>query len=559
MADYFAHIYHGAIMMKTRLEKIFASFNNLAGNDKAAYLCIVIFIVFLVSYGFLFHKLPDELPSNPEVDGYLLQATSIGHGLIPAMDVFHPLGYSALVAVPGFLVNDYVLGGVIISALSAGLFLLYIYLTGKKIFNSQVGLGATILCMLSFTVMQAGIRTASDMTFAACCMAVIYYTLKIQDNTEYKNFVVLGVFTAIAYVTRYNALLLLPIILVSLVITAKKHGLLVKQWVTFMAVLSMFVLPQLLITYFQYGSPFYNEAWRNIALVIFGGLHDNAWGYATSVTFSEFINSMARYPGLAFGHFIGNLVQFFGMSWELLMGNNALYHIPYDRYVRYLYFAAILWPMAIMSIAGIYTAIKNKTINRNYLTLILLYLTIYIVVFSFCFTVEERLMMPILGVTNIFLIYLVFGLFKGSARYQTIVVLYVFIPLLVTGAVALYDYAGMDPVTDLKIAQTLENRNNDSITIAGTATFLQPYLSCNYTRIPYATGAEVDSPQLYNRMLKNFLDNGHYDYLIVGRSGYSYPGLSDPRNNIYPYLKYDGTDSTENVIVYTIDPRAAYG
>lgn len=231
----------------------------------------LLYLGFLLFYAAIFHPVKDAALDNPELDFYERYAARIAAGELPR-DPFRPALYPALGAIAGKLTGDYYHACQFISILSGAAFVVLSFLIARQLFGLPAAWIAATLVAVNPHVILASSRAASDMLFQALAMAALFVCITFNK----KRAILLGVLFGLAFVTRYTAVALLPVI--AMAFYRNRQALSYKDYAAFGLAALLTASPQLILNQVQFGSPFYNENWRNVAIHYFGlrGLDWNA-------------------------------------------------------------------------------------------------------------------------------------------------------------------------------------------------------------------------------------------------------------------------------------------
>jgi len=153
-----------------------------------------------------------------------------------------------------------------------------VYLLGKKLFNEKVGLYSAILFLLIplHVIYSAKILTGVLFTFFVLLTFLIFWKGYEENNKKYK--VLFGVFLALALLSRYTALWIMPIFLIYFLVRDKSIKFLKDKYLWY-SVLAFFgtLIPWFIYGIFEYNNP--------IGAFIHGAKASGYWGGLQSWTF----------------------------------------------------------------------------------------------------------------------------------------------------------------------------------------------------------------------------------------------------------------------------------
>jgi 4-amino-4-deoxy-L-arabinose transferase-like glycosyltransferase len=161
-----------------------------------------------------------------------------------------------------------------VGALSVGL----VYLLGKKLFNEKVGLYSAILFLLLplHVIYSAKILTGVLFTFFVLLTFFSFWKGYEENNKKHK--VLFGVFLALALLSRYTALWIIPIFLIHFLVRDKSIKFLKDKYLWY-SILAFFgtLIPWFIYGIFEYNNP--------IGTFIHGAKASRYWGGLQSWTF----------------------------------------------------------------------------------------------------------------------------------------------------------------------------------------------------------------------------------------------------------------------------------
>jgi 4-amino-4-deoxy-L-arabinose transferase-like glycosyltransferase len=140
-------------------------------------------------------------------------------------------------------------------SLLASLSIIFIYLLGKEMFNDKVGIIASIILTLSPIHIYFS-KTLLVHTTAIFFTLVALFFLKKGENTKKSYlFLLAGIFSAFAILTRFTYLALIPILIINLIIFKSKYDF--KKIIFLIIGLAIPLLPYLIWSQITYRNPLY--------------------------------------------------------------------------------------------------------------------------------------------------------------------------------------------------------------------------------------------------------------------------------------------------------------
>ncbi len=244
--------------------------------------------------GLYFHPI---LGMYCEFDDYVGQARGLTAGRLP-YDVFHPLGYPALSAPFGLLFGDFFLGARLVSAVAGGLLVWSTYHFVRISWSVPAARLAALWIAVHPQVIVDALQATSDMMAAGTAMLVLFLTgLALQNRTRLVQFT-LGLSFGLAYWTRYPAVALLIAIVPALAYAPGVgwRGRLAR-FLVFGGGAALALLPHCLLTIAQWGKPFHDENWRNLAMSNFGSTDGSAnFHYLSTMPFDSWWSVLQHDP-----------------------------------------------------------------------------------------------------------------------------------------------------------------------------------------------------------------------------------------------------------------------
>ena len=226
-------------------------------------LALFYFITMLIC-SLLFHKIEGYGVGTDFYQNYVPEAKSLLTGKL-LIDAFRGPIYPILLSLFQKVLLDYFISGLFINVLSASLALWFIFELFTSIFDRAIAFFSTIFIMSNPIFVQFTYSNGTDMLFFLFSYITLY--LFLRRGNDIKTIVLLALFTASAYLIRYNGIFLLSIVPVVLLLNVwgsnfKKNLLNLGLYVLLFI---LFISPWCIYTYLNKGDFFYNHNYWNIA------------------------------------------------------------------------------------------------------------------------------------------------------------------------------------------------------------------------------------------------------------------------------------------------------
>lgn len=229
------------------------------------------------------------------------------------VDGIYPFGYPMLLHAVAGLVTDYALAAKLISLGAALVALVFFYKTCLRLFKAD-GLALLLTAFLAFDT--AFFRTAmldgTDMA-ALAALTVFFFYLTELPGLRLRPLFLAGLALGLGYLIRYSVLAALPAALLAILLqTGSQARVRGKQAAALLAGYALGAAPQLVLSLYVKGNPFFNEQYRNIWFGMYGqGDWGSHWKEATAVT--SFWQVIAHDPRLFLDNLGVNMSKVFFM------------------------------------------------------------------------------------------------------------------------------------------------------------------------------------------------------------------------------------------------------
>lgn len=500
---------------------------------------LVVYLIFLVVFGVRYHVLESL---GPEFDDYTGKADELRAGTLPR-DPYRPLLYPLLTAAAGEIFNDTFAGGRFVSTLCACLFVMFTWMTGRRVFGEPAASIAVLLLMLNFHVATFGMSVSTDMTFAALLSALIYFSLMAAGRPGGGLALIVGFLFAAAFFTRYSAAFILPVPVVAIMINRGNRntdrGL--KLAALFLISALIILVPHFVLNTKVFGSPLYNENWKNLAFKLYG---NKDWDYFGRIQFNGLYDVIRSDPS----RWLRSSASEFARSFS-----STLYYLGGKGAAGFLFIA--------LGLAGLAAMIRRMD---RYRFIMLLTILLLAAGGALTFFSGVRFLLPVLGLYYLAIAELAAGRGRLARLRRCSAAPIVSLSLLIALVIATIhtgirhlDYFIQDHrVEELEAAKMLEHEHGDGIVVLGTFPLMQRHVSYRYLQLELPAGGErMSSGSYVDRMLEQ-VRMEKADFVIIARALRPAKPPEPPANEAAP-LFLSAWHSGERVTVYRVVTRPA--
>jgi dolichyl-phosphate-mannose-protein mannosyltransferase len=493
--------------------------NGAATADRCALATALALLLALALYGSRFHWV--EEAGTAERDGYVGQAELLLSGSLPR-DPYRPLLYPLLTAALSPLTGGPFAAARLLSNLAAAGLAWLAYAYGRRLAGAATGGWAMALAAVNPNLWTIGQHVTTDMLFAALAAASLLAGLHYQQAPAAAPALAAGLALGLAAFTRANALFLVPALVVAWLLAAPKEpaarepasgprrggrgrrlGHLAMAAVAAVVVL----LPHWALRYAQFGDPFYDENWKNLALKLYGWPD---WSYLERVPFRSLAAVVARDPAAVLRGGLAELWRFATAGAAQLLGT---------------------WPHVVLFAAGALWAVAPRGTRRLRRTRrsaawLLFALGTFLAATAFAFFTWGRLLLLLLPGAYA----LGFAPWGGApdtrggsgtfGRRRLVLAAIgaaaVLLLAVKTFAYRLPAFAARHPYVEVEMLQRLDAELPAGAALGGSSPFLGRYLRHRYVALPDVFGPETTRPDLYYAKLRPLLRREGVAYLVIG-------------------------------------------
>ena len=288
------------------------------------------------------HRVGDYMTETDFYGQYAQGARLIQHGrLEPARYGVVGPGYEVALAAAGLVVRNLFLAAGLLSVASSSLALLLWSALLRRRADARVGLGTALFIATNATFFRYGYSVTTD-AFALALQAAALYLLLARPGARAAAWA--GALTALAFLTRYNAGVLLPAGLVAIAAGGtlqEKRG---RAALLFAAGFLLPVLPWVLYSLAR-GTGFTSQLHHNIAYEVFArakGIPWDTYQRTMQPQFHSLADVIARDPGAVAGRMLFNVVDHLRLDATSLLG----------------------WPLALCAVLGLGLGLADGTLRR---------------------------------------------------------------------------------------------------------------------------------------------------------------------------------------------------
>jgi len=272
--------------------RLIGNFDRYFDHKYSPFILSVFYSISILIIALVWHTIGDYYVETDFYWSYAPQAKSILNGII-VIDDFKGPGYPILLALGKIFIDDYFKVGILLSALSGGIVLFFLYRTIQRLFNGEIAFLVTVATMLNKIFVQYSYTASTDMVFSALILAAIYLLFK-DDAFSIFSLLLAGIVSGYAYIVRYNGIALVVGFIFTFILFNAKQCPIKKRLSAlgyYLLGFAIIWLPWSLFLLVKTGDVFYQKNYLNMAFEVYGKRHfqwDEWWtkeaGKFTSLT-----------------------------------------------------------------------------------------------------------------------------------------------------------------------------------------------------------------------------------------------------------------------------------
>jgi 4-amino-4-deoxy-L-arabinose transferase-like glycosyltransferase len=331
------------------------------------------YVVVMTVLGLVFHRMADGQSESDFLGSYVPQARSFLDGTV-AIDPYRGPLYPICVAIVYVPLRVFGAGlfeaGIVLSALSAGVFVYLAYLLLGRLFSPRTARVASVLLVANPIFARFSYSTGNDMFFAAVATLAAAVFL-LPRRGRWWQWVIAGALAGLTYLTRYNGVALLVAMLVGGIgVNVRRLSWRRRAVMALVLTASFFVTitPWGLYCASNVGQFFYNRNYENIA-----------FGFYLDTVYTDVFQKEHEGEFDSFGEVVGHdPVKFVAAIPQQLAGHLAN---TWSRVVG--------WPAGILAVIGLaflYTRRPDRRQVTYYLFAVCFLFVLVLVFFAERFT-----------------------------------------------------------------------------------------------------------------------------------------------------------------------------
>jgi hypothetical protein len=449
-----------------------------------------------------------EEAGTAERDGYVGQAQQLLAGSLPR-DPYRPLLYPLLTAALTPVTGDPFAAARLLSNLAAAGLAWLAYTYGKRLAGAAAGGWAMALAAVNPNLWIIGQHVSTDMLFAALAAAGLLAGLQYLQAPGPGPAAAAGLALGLAAFTRSNALFLVPALLAAwwlapaggrIAGTHSAGDRRLGHLALAACAAALVLLPHWALRHAQFGNPFHDENWKNLAWKLYGYPD---WSYLDRVPFRSLAAVVSHDPAAVLRGGISELWRFATDGAAQLFGT---------------------WAHVLLVIAGSLWAVANRG-TRRVAAWLLFALGTFLAATAFAFFTWGRLLLLLLPGAYA-LAFAPFVLVAGrkpvGGRRLRLVLAgigaaAVLLLAVKTFAFRLPAFAARHPYVEVEVLRRLDRELPAGAALGGSSPFLGRYLRHRYVGLPDAYGPETTQPELYYAKLLPLLRQAGVAYLVIGQ------------------------------------------
>lgn len=475
---------------------------------------------------------PMELADfNSEIDGFVASSETLRRFGLP-MDPFRPLLYPILVAALSSAMKPFAAAR-LLSNLAAGGFVLTGFFLAERALDRRAAWMVMASLALNPHVLLHGQLATSDMTFSAFAVLTLYLAVRLAERLT--PIAALGLAAALAATafTRYQAAALGPAVVWAFLCHTEIPWRRRVAWLFGLgAATAILLIPHFTLNTLQFGDPFFNMNWGNLALKLYG---NGDWTYLERVPFHGWTGVIAAGPGTFLRATVMEFAGLFPHSFAYLLGGDV---------------TGIIF--VVLALFGLLRAHARDGLAPSIHATLVLFTAATLLGVCATFYAYPRLLIVLLPVL------LIYGLVAlralvASPGAQAAIMFGLTAALVRVDFDTLTELHDRAPGEEVAVAERLVDKAGPGAVVASTYYALRWRISNPVVYVPDAADSKAAS-HFYDTLARQLLKD-QVDYLVVGRDSIrARPTSLLEVAAVPPFLV--AVDQADGAIAYRIDRSA---
>jgi 4-amino-4-deoxy-L-arabinose transferase-like glycosyltransferase len=256
-----------------------------------------------------------------------------------------------------------VFGGILVLLFGAGCVYLT-YLISKKIFKKKIALISAMFLAFSVTFLSFNSMILTGIPSIFFGLLTIYYFIK-------KKYFLVGLFSGIAFMTRFAQLVIFAALFIVIIFDYKKEKNLQKNILQLISGFLLIIIPYLVFNHFMYGSILYPFLLQKFLTTYTGGAWHQSWWFYLSNLLKENFLLLFSIPGIIF------IIKKLDYKKSTILFPFLIFFILFTfidvKVIRYMIvFLPFLYILTSYGIFNVSSSIKNKKLVATFFIFIFL-------------------------------------------------------------------------------------------------------------------------------------------------------------------------------------------
>ncbi len=294
---------------------------KLLCNKNLAIIIPLLYCGIMMIISLLFQRVSDFGVGTDFFGSFVPEARQILKGHLP-IDPFKGPVYTIVLASLSFIFQDFFYTGIIISVISSGVVIFLSFQIIRKIFNHIFAMVVVLFLLINPSFVQYTYSAGTDMFFNGLTVCALFFLLQGIESRPFLNSSLAGLFSGIAYLTRYNGIFLLIGVLAIVFLYAYTMKKRIFAALIFLSIYLLTITPWGLYCSKEKGDFFYNQNYLNVGYEMYHKLTldwEGYW-YKKDKEFDSMLSVFKKDPLVFSRTIVNNIYNHFCDDMSLLVG-----------------------------------------------------------------------------------------------------------------------------------------------------------------------------------------------------------------------------------------------